>query len=116
MGNPRWTEEEMILAADLANQRGWRGVNSKSPGIAELSEMLRSSTIHPKAVRGTNFRSKNSVSLKANNLIASHPDTLGVGLRTTAAEACIVQQFIEETTRMTKLAQSIRRRIAGEDI
>lgn len=111
MRNPIWTREEMILAADFANRLQWTGVNPKSPGILELSELLKRADFHPKEQRSETFRSINSVSLKINNLRASHPSSTGVGLRTTKIENDIVQEFISDPNRMTNLAASIRERI-----
>lgn len=111
MNNPRWTEEEMILAADLAYKRQWRGVNSKTAGVNELSQLLRSANIHAKTTRDDRFRSASSVSMKVNNLIAGHPERIGVGLRSTSAEKIIVQKFLDDPSQMTMEAASIRSRI-----
>lgn len=109
--NPRWTEEEMILAAEFAHKREWRGVNSKTPGIQSLSEFLRAANLHPNSIKDDRFRSVNSVSMKVNNLIASHPNHTGVGLRSTLAEKSIVRRFMDDPVEMTKLAAKIRTRL-----
>lgn len=111
MRNPIWTRKEMILAADLANKRQWRGVNSSTPGILELSVLLKKADFHPEEQRGGSFRSINSVSMKVNNLIASHPSSTGVGLRVTKAENDVVQEFVKDPHRMSELAASIRSQI-----
>lgn len=111
MRNPIWTKEEMILAADLANKLGWIGVNSKSSGIQELSTLLKKANFHPKETRNLNFRSVNSVSMKINNLRASHPSSTGVGLRTTKIEKEIVNEFILDEQRMTGIASLIRSQV-----
>lgn len=101
----------MILAADLAHKRQWKGVNSSTSGILELSVLLKKAGFHPQEQRGESFRSINSVSLKVNNLIASHPSSTGVGLRATKAENDIVQEFVNDPDRMSDLAASIRSQI-----
>jgi len=111
MPNPRWTEEEMILAADLAYKRQWRGVNTKTPGINELSQLLRSAKIHSDAAKDERFRSASSVSMKVNNLIAGHPQHTGVGLRSTLAEKTIVQKFLDDPNKMMAQAAHIRSRV-----
>ena len=111
MPNPRWTEEEMILAADLAYKRQWRGVNTKTPGINELSQLLRSAKIHPEAAKDDRFRSPSSVSMKVNNLIAGHPQHIGVGLRSTSAEKAIVQKFLDDPNKMVIQAALIRNQV-----
>ena len=101
----------MILAAELAYKRQWRGVNSKTPGIKELSQLLRSANIHEETAKDDRFRSASSVSMKVNNLIAGHPGHIGVGLRSTLAEKLVVQKFLDDPKKMTTEATSIRSRI-----
>ena len=106
-----WTAEEMILAADLADERGWRGPNSATPEVVELSELLNKTRIYPLHGRPENFRSPSSVSRKVGNLIGSHPDTPKNSLRTSAAEVPIVNRFVEDRTHMKRKAAEIRDRI-----
>lgn len=106
-----WTREEIILAADLVDDRGWKGPNSQTPEVIELSNLLRSASIHPRELRDENFRSPNSVSLKVNNLIASHPNSRTKGLRTSASEFPVVEDFINVRTGMKQVAAAVRDRI-----
>ena len=107
----RWSEEEMILAADLADRRGWKGPNSGTPEVIDLSELLKRANIHPEQGRPKNFRSPNSVSLKVNNLTGSHPDAPKKPLRTSAAEVPIVELFVKDRDHMKQRAVEIRERI-----
>lgn len=106
-----WTEEEMILAADLADDRGWRGPNSATPEVVELSELLKRAKIYHLHGRPENFRSPSSVSRKVGNLIGSHPSAPGKSLRTSAAELPIVNRFLEDRSQMKQQAAGIRYRI-----
>lgn len=106
-----WAKEEIILAADLADDRGWKGPNSQTPEVIELSNLLRSASIHPRELRDENFRSASSVSLKVNNLIASHPNSRKKGLRTSASELSVVEDFINDRAGMKQAAAEIRDRI-----
>ena len=107
-----WTEEEMILAADLADDRDWRGPNSATPEVLELSELLKQAHFYPHQGRPENFRSPSSVSRKVGNLIGSHPTKAPANsLRTSAREVPIVQRFIDDRASMKALARSIRERI-----
>lgn len=107
MKNPNWTREEMILAADVADDLCWRGVNPSTPRVMELSALLRTANIHDPDFVSSTFRSPNSVSRKINNLRASHPDTHGVGLRSSASERPIVDEFLTDRTGMKSLARTI---------
>ena len=102
----------MILAADLADDRDWRGPNSATPEVLELSELLKQAHFYPHKGRPENFRSPSSVSRKVGNLIGSHPTKAPANsLRTSAREVPIVQRFIDDRASMKALARSIRERI-----
>ena len=113
MARFNWTEEEMILAADLADDREWRGPNPATREVVELSELLKRADFHPVRGRSENFRSPSSVSLKVNNLIGSHPRAPINSLRTSALEARVVRRFIEDRESMKNQAAEIRGRIGG---
>ena len=106
-----WTVEEMILAADFADSRDWTTVNKGTPGVDELSDLLRMATFYPVAARPENFRSLNSIGRKTNNLIASHPESKGKGLRTSASEVPVVERFVENRLVMKRVAKELRERI-----
>lgn len=107
-----WTEEEMILAADLADDRDWKGPSSTTPEVLELSELLRQARFYLYEGRPENFRSPSSVSRKVGNLIGSHPTKAPMNsLRTSAREIPIVLRFIDDRASMKTLARSIRERI-----
>ncbi len=108
MGRFDWTKEEMILAADLAARRNWKGVRSNTPGVPELSTLLRMANFHPRTGRPENFRSANSVGLKVNNLIAGHPESTGKGLRNTEIEREVVDEFLRDPRGMRRKADEIR--------
>lgn len=112
MGCHNWTDEEMILAADLADDNQWRGVRANTEAVVRLSRLLRASALHPVVDRSGNFRSPSSVGMKVNNLVAWHPKNEGKGLRKSAAEGPIVEEFLAGRRRMKVQAQEIRRRLA----
>src|SRR5699024_10753259 len=58
------TEEEMILAADLADDRDWRGPNAASPEVLELSDLPKQAHCYLHQGRPENLRSPSSVSRK----------------------------------------------------
>lgn len=106
-----WTVEEMILAADFADNRDWKPVNKGTSGVEELSDLLRMATFYPVAVRPENFRSLNSIGRKTNNLISSNPARNGKGLRTSASEITVVERFVEDRLVMKRVANELRERI-----
>jgi len=106
-----WSLEEMILAANVADGLQWRGVNAKTPQVVELSILLQAARYHPTSNRDENFRSVNSVGMKINNLKASHPSHVGVGLRVSEAEISVVEMFVDEPRRMRSVASKLKDRI-----
>lgn len=115
---PNWTPEEMILAASVAAQLDWRGVNANTPEVVELSKLLKNAKFHPKEGRGEKFRSVNSVGRKVNNLQASHPrnrreieDGKRKGLRISKSEIPIVESFVNDAETMALIAGRIREAI-----
>lgn len=106
-----WCVEEMILAADVADDLEWRGVNAKTRQVVELSELLQSAKYYPTEDRDDDFRSANSVGMKINNLRASHPSHVGKGLRVAKNETVVVELFVEHPSKMKQLASDLRREI-----
>lgn len=107
--------EETILAADVADDLDWRGVNGRTIQVIELSKLLRGATYHARVERDDNFRSTGSAGMKINNLRKSHPAHHGVGLRATEAELEVVQLFLEDRASAKAVAAEMRKRITGGD-
>lgn len=114
MADLTWTEEEMILAADVADSIGWRGVRTTTPQVIELSKLLRSARIHAHEDRDANFRSPGGVSYKINNLRASHPGQTST-LRATEREKKVVNAFLQRRLVMVGGAREIRQTIAADE-
>jgi 5-methylcytosine-specific restriction protein A len=106
--NPRWTDEELVLALELIDRRGWSGGNSATPDYIELSRVLRGANFPRFASADESFRSPNSVSMKLANLRGANPQASG-GLKATRREMELVQQFLESPDVMRALAQTLRR-------
>lgn len=113
--NPAWTDEELLLAVELIDRRGWRGGNSTTQEYIELSEILRTANFPGLTHANASFRSPNSVSLKIGNLIGAHPDIPG-GLRATENERRAVQRFLEDPDIMRALAQTLRTEARAIDV
>lgn len=104
---PNWTHEEMILACKLAYLREWRGVNTGTPGVKELSQLLRGMWRGKLGEIKERDRSVGSVSFKVNNLTAHV--TPGKGLRKSKNEESIVLGFVEQPFQMFQEADQIER-------
>jgi len=112
--NPAWTDDELILAIELIDRRGWLGGNARTLEYLELSTLLRNANFPNHEGIDEKFRSVNSVSLKIGNLIGANDRRPG-GLRTTERERDFVDQFLADPDRIRTRARELRRQIgAGE--
>lgn len=102
-----WTREETILAGAAAEKVSWRGVNSNTPVVLELSSVLKQFPIHSLSDRAENFRSPSSVGRKINSMRAARPDYVGVGLRVIPLEADVALRFLENPHQMKREASRI---------
>lgn len=73
--NPRWSEEELILALDLYLSCGT--IAAKGSEVNELSRLLRDMSIHPEGAITESFRNPNGVALKLANFAAIDPNYVG---------------------------------------
>ena len=74
--NPRWTEEELVLALDLYLRSG--KLEDTDQAVAELSRVLRSLEIHPKDRRAESFRNASGVATKLANFAEINPNDKGL--------------------------------------
>lgn len=105
--NPAWTDEELTLAVELIDRRGWKGGNAMTPDYIELSRVLREANFPEHGEIDESFRSTSSVSMKIGNLVGANPHVPG-GLRATDRERLFVARFLENPEVMRSLAQSLR--------
>lgn len=105
--NPRWTYEELVLAVDLIDRRGWVGGGARTPDVIELSQLLRAINYPQLEDPDSRFRSPNSISLKLGNLKGANPRVAG-GLRVTGREKDVVAHFLGNRDIMRALASSLR--------
>jgi 5-methylcytosine-specific restriction enzyme A len=69
-GNPDWTRDETILALDLLYRFG-KPLDRRHDAVAELSNLLRHSQLHPPEKRTETFRNADGVALKLQNLFSA---------------------------------------------
>ncbi|GAA3933891.1 hypothetical protein [Microbacterium soli] len=107
---PAWTDEELTLAIELLDRRGWYGGNAKTPEYIELSRLLRAANFPRVDVFDESFRSVNSISLKMGNLRGANDEVSG-GLRAAERERAFVDKFLRNPQEMRAKARALRARV-----
>lgn len=72
---PKWTWDEELLAFDLLLRVGYR--DDTDPDVIELSNLLRSQTIHGDHALNPSFRSPSSVARKLSDIMTHRPSYRG---------------------------------------
>ncbi|MDO5627090.1 MAG: HNH endonuclease [Mobilicoccus sp.] len=104
-----WTRDEIILAADLVRQNGWRELRSTDPRVAELSALLRQQPRLADEVADPAVRSVGSVSRKTTDIATQHPDYTGKVTRGNRLDGEVLRAFITSPEAMAAVAAEIRR-------
>ena len=76
--NPRWAEEELVLALDLYVRSGL--LDDTDPAVVELSRVLNALEIHSERPDADRFRNPNGVALKLANFAALDDNYHGRGM------------------------------------
>ncbi len=103
-----WKPDELILVCDLLYENDWKDLKKTDERFQELSDLLQQLPIYPPEVRGSQFRSRDSVRRKYGNLMTSHPDYQKKPTKGGAGDPKVVQDFIDDGPKMHKIAQAIR--------
>jgi 5-methylcytosine-specific restriction protein A len=111
-----WVRDEIILAAALAKENGWRGVEGTDPRVIELSRVLNLSPLHPMADRDATFRNPNGVGRKTWDVATRHPDYTGKPTNGNKLDRQILTEFLEDPVQMTAIASEIRASIERGDV
>lgn len=107
-----WNEDEVILAADLARENGWKGLRPTDLRVQELSRLLRHAPFHPIGERDEKFRNPNGVSRKTVDVATQHPDYQGRPTRGGHTDRRVLEAFLSEPERMRAVAAAVRQSIA----
>jgi 5-methylcytosine-specific restriction protein A len=107
-GNPDWTREETILAMAVLSSRGMKCPSKSSEEVGELSEFLRNCVIHAPSVRNAQFRNRDSVYMKMQNLLSCDLKPGRKGLVTTKTDRAVWAEFSEAPQAAIAAARSIR--------
>lgn len=109
MRNPKWHRDEVILTLDLYHKLDPGRMNSSSPEVIELSELLNSLPIHPNRHDNDKFRNPNGVALKLGNFKYFDPDYRGVGLQGgSKLDKEVFEEFYGQLDELKKIANNIR--------
>jgi 5-methylcytosine-specific restriction enzyme A len=111
-----WEWEELVLACDLVMQNNGRYVDDTDPRAIELSEVLRQMNLHRPEGRLPQFRNPNGVAQKTRNLVQHLPGYTGSASRGSKKDREVVERFIAEPEAMHELAESIRAKVAAEEL
>lgn len=106
--NPIWARDEVVLACALVVANDWHELRTNDPQVQQLSDLLRSLTIHPVTDRLENFRSPDAVSRKSTDLATAHPDYPGARTKGGRIDRAVIQEFITDPARMTAEAADLR--------
>jgi len=109
---PKWTWDELILAADLVVEANWRQVDGSDPRVVALSELLRKGSPVPEESRGPRFRNPNGVSRKTADIASHHPDYPGKPTNGGKLDLKVIEAFIADPKGMHRQAMQIRAAMA----
>lgn len=105
-GNPDWTWDETLLALELLYRHG-APIDRSHSDVGELSSALQSAAIHPIEGRKDNFRNRDGVALKLQNLRSAIEP--GHGLSSSKRDRDVVQAFpVSRRAELTAATRAIR--------
>lgn len=112
-----WTEDEVLVVADVVDRWEWAGVRATSEVAMELSALLQAARIHPVDGRPEDFRSSSSVQRKAEDIRTLHPGYKGVPTRGGTLTAAVVERWLRDPVAGRRDAAVARRLMEnGESI
>jgi 5-methylcytosine-specific restriction protein A len=103
--NPDWTWDEQVLAFDLYIRRGLLGGNDQD--VIELSQLLRSLSIHDQASRTPTFRNPNGVARKLSDIHTHQPGYEGRRTSGSKLDIEVWERFGADPSEATQAAQLV---------
>jgi len=103
-----WTQDEVIVAADMVCGNDWRDLRRDDPRVLALSRLLRSLPGNAAAAEDPAFRSAGSVSRKAADIATAHPDYPGASTKGGVTTRQVVESFVRDPAAMSRIAAVIR--------
>lgn len=111
--NPRWTEEEIILATELYVRAGGRILGPNSPEVLRLSNILNRLPIHDCSPHTSNFRNPSGVALKLANIRFRDPNREGGLSNGGKLDALFWERLDGDEEELFRLAQTIKQGVDG---
>ncbi|MCM2427543.1 HNH endonuclease [Streptomyces sp. RKAG337] len=106
--SPKWTRDELILAADVVARNGWRALPASDPRIGELSELLQHLAAYPPEERAAEYRNRNGAAYKTLNIASVHPKYLGDKTNGGQLDGEVLRDFLDRPAEMGRAAQLLR--------
>lgn len=104
-GNPHWTKDETILALDLYFELNGNVPSKDHKRVIELSDYLRTSSIHAGKEKKSSFRNPDGVVFKLQNLRSV---ATGVGLSNTSkVDVAVWNEYGTRSDLISKLTKEI---------
>lgn len=117
MGNPAWTEDELVLACALVAKNRWRMLSARSPELHELSDLLRALPVHDPQLRSLpDFRSVGSVRRKTEDIRTCHPSYPRTPTKGGAPTKRVVSAFLAREAEMLQAAKVIAAGITSGEL
>ncbi|MEV7424103.1 HNH endonuclease [Streptomyces sp. NPDC091212] len=117
MRSPNWTRDELVLACALVVKNGWRELREGDQAAQELSDLLRSLPLHSGVANQLpEYRSVGSVSHKTTDLATNHPKHGGGRTKGGKLDLIVINDFIDDESRMLRSAQAIRDGISSGEL
>jgi 5-methylcytosine-specific restriction protein A len=108
MRNPDWTRDELLLALNLYLRCGRKQLDASHPDVIQLSNLLNQLPIHEPALRKTDFRNPQGVSMKLGNFLSLDPEYKGTGLhRIGKLDRMVWEEFSNDANILNQIATSI---------
>jgi 5-methylcytosine-specific restriction protein A len=104
-----WTRDEVILAADIVRDNGWKMAGPTDPRVMALSGLLRA-TRDP--LPYATFRNPNGVGRKTADIATQHPNYTGKPTKGGSLDQPVLLQFLADPFGMKAEAATIRAAMA----
>ena len=110
MRNPKWTEDEVILALDLYFKLEWKDMEPDNEQVIEVSKWLNALPGQGRAVVGdAKYRNPNGVSMKLQNFKAFDARYDGKGLeRGSKMDRKVFGRFVENKDGLKSIADQLK--------